>query len=91
VITGGAFTSFFFNLGKLLLQWLLSYSNMQTIYGASTSSVLLLLFVFYSSIIFYYGACFTRVWTEFNKKTIPPGEHAENYEWSQVKKPRSAS
>jgi membrane protein len=91
VITGGAFTSFFFNLGKLLLQWLLSYSNMQTIYGASTSSVLLLLFVFYSSFIFYYGACFTRVWTEFNKKTIPPGEHAENYEWSQVKKPRAAS
>jgi membrane protein len=87
VIIGGTFTSFFFNLGKLLLQWLLSYSSIQTIYGASTSSVLLLLFVFYSSFIFYYGACFTRVWTEFNNKTIPPGEHAENYEWSQVKKP----
>jgi len=91
VITGGAFTSLLFNLGKLLLQWLLSYSNMQTIYGASTSSALLLLFVFYSSFIFYYGACFTRVWTEFNKKTIPPGEHAESYEWSQIKKPRRAS
>jgi membrane protein len=91
VITGGAFTSFLFNLGKLLLQWLLSYSSMQTIYGASTSSVLLLLFVFYSSFIFYYGACFTLVWSEFNKKTIQPGEHAENYEWSQVKKSPRAS
>ena len=52
VIIGGGFTAFLFTTGKLLLKWLLSYSNMQTIYGASTSSVLLLLFVFYSSFIF---------------------------------------
>jgi membrane protein len=52
---------------------------MQNIYGASASSVLILLFVFYSSLIFYYGACFTRVWTEYNKKIIKPGEFAENY------------
>jgi membrane protein len=85
VFVGGAFTSFFFNLGKGLLQWLLSYSSMKTIYGASTSSVLLLLFVFYSSFIFYYGACFTRVWAESNEKTIRPGEHGERYEWLRVK------
>ena len=55
VIAGAAFTGFLFTLGKLLLQWLLNYSSMQTIYGASAASVLLLLFVFYSSFIFYYG------------------------------------
>ena len=81
-MAGGVFTGLFFMPGKLLLQWLLSYSNMQNIYGASASSVLLLLFVFYTSFIFYYGACFTRVWTEFNKKPIPPGEFAEKYKWS---------
>jgi membrane protein len=86
VITGAAFTSFLFTLGKLLLRWLLSYSSMQTIYGASTSSVWLLLFVFYSSFIFYYGACFTKVWAEFNHQSIQPGEHGEKYEWSQVNK-----
>jgi membrane protein len=91
VFIGGAFTSFFFNLGKELLQWLLSYSSMKTIYGASTSSVLLLLFVFYSSFIFYFGACFTRIWAESNKKTIPPGEHGERYEWLQVKQSRRTS
>jgi membrane protein len=85
VFVGGVFTSFFFNLGKELLQWLLSYSTMKTIYGASTSSVLLLLFVFYCSFIFYYGACFTRVWAESHKKTIRPGEYGERYEWSPVK------
>jgi membrane protein len=79
VFMGGAFTSFFFNLGKGLMQWLLSYNNMKTIYGASASSALLLLFVFYSSFIFYYGACFTRVWAESNKKAIRPGEYGESY------------
>jgi membrane protein len=85
VIAGAAFTGILFTLGKLLLQWLLSYSSMQTIYGASTSSVLLLLFVFYSSFIFYYGACFTKVWAEFHNKPIQPSKHAEKYEWSGVK------
>jgi membrane protein len=84
VIAGAVFTGFLFTAGKLILQWLLSYSSMQTIYGASTSSVLLLLFVFYSSFIFYYGACFTKIWAEFQDKPIQPAKHAEKYEWSQV-------
>lgn len=83
VIIGGVFTGLLFMPGKLLLQWLLSYNNMQSIYGASASSVLLLLFVFYTSFIFYYGACFTRVWTESHKKAILPGEFAEKYQWSK--------
>ena len=75
-ITGALFTGVLFTGGKLLLRWLLTYSNMQTIYGASTSSVLLLLFVFYCSFIFYYGACFTKVWAEDRKEPIEPGKHA---------------
>jgi len=68
--TGGLFTGVLFTGGKLLLRLLLSYSNMQTIYGASTSMALLLLFVFYSSFIFYYGACFTRVWAKHVNRPI---------------------
>jgi membrane protein len=85
VIAGAFFTGFLFTIGKLLLQWVLSYSSMQTIYGASTSSVLLLLFVFYSSFIFYYGACFTKIWALTFNKPIPPAKHAEKYEWSHVR------
>ena len=84
VIAGAFFTAVLFTIGKLILQWLLSYNSMQTIYGASTSSVLLLLFVFYSSFIFYYGACFTKIWAQTNNKPIPPAKHAEKYEWSHV-------
>jgi membrane protein len=84
VLAGATFTGLLFTLGKILLQWLLTYSSMKTIYGASTSSVLLLLFVFYSSFIFYYGACFTKVWAALYNKPIQPAAHAEKYEWSQV-------
>jgi len=84
VIVGAGFTGMLFSIGKLVLQLLLSYSSMQTIYGASTSSVLLLLFVFYSSFIFYYGACFTKIWAESHNRPIPPAKHAEKYEWSHV-------
>jgi membrane protein len=84
VIVGACFTGLLFTSGKLLLKWLLSYSNMQTVYGASTSSVLLLLFVFYSSFIFYFGACFTKVWAEFHNIPIHPKKNAESYEWKRV-------
>jgi membrane protein len=82
VMAGAGFTGVLFAIGKLILQWLLSYGSMQTVYGASTSSVLLLLFVFYSSFIFYYGACFTKIWAEDHKNPIQPAKHAEKYEWS---------
>jgi membrane protein len=84
-LTGGFFTGILFSLGKLLLKWLLSHSNMQTIYGASASSVLLLLFVFYAALIFYYGACFTNVWAVYRGKPIQPGKNAVIYKWSPVK------
>jgi membrane protein len=85
VIVGGIFTGILFTIGKIILQWQLSYSNIETIYGASTSSVLLLLFVFYSSFIFYFGACFTKVWAEYQNTPIPPAANAIKFEWAKVK------
>lgn len=75
-VTGAFFTGILFTFGKWLIIWLLSLSNMQDIYGASASSVLLLLFVFYSSFIFYFGACFTKVWADSHESSISPGKHA---------------
>ena len=58
--TGGLVTAILFTLGKLILGLLLPGSNIGAIYGTSASIVLLLLFVFYSSLIFYFGAAFTK-------------------------------
>jgi membrane protein len=53
-----------FTAGKEIMALLLRNSNINTIYGASGNIVLILLFVFYSSFILYYGACFIKVYAE---------------------------
>lgn len=76
----GAFlTALFFTLGKIILHWLLSYSNINTLYGTSAAIVLLLLFVFYSALILYYGAAFTKVWGIYKGRPITARPHAVHY------------
>jgi membrane protein len=65
---GGLFTSVLFSIGKFILHVLLTYNNINNIYGASAAIVLLLLFVFYSAMILYFGAAFTKVWGEYREK-----------------------
>jgi membrane protein len=78
-LVGGLFTSLLFALGRVVLHFLLSYSNINTLYGTSASIVLLLLFVFYSSLILYFGAAFTKAWGFFKDTPIRPLSHAIHY------------
>jgi membrane protein len=83
----GAFvTSILFTIGKLVVRFLLFQSNVSKLYGASGSIVLLLLFVFYSSLILYYGAAFTKVWCDYTGSKIQPVRHAIHYEVAEVVK-----
>jgi membrane protein len=83
-LAGGFFTAVLFSFGKVILKTLLSLSNISTIYGASGSFVLILLFVFYSSLIFYYGACFIRVMSDNLKLPIKPVKEAFKYRVMEV-------
>lgn len=83
-IAGAFFTSLLFTLGKMILGVLLSYSTIKNIYATSTSFVLLLLFVFYCSFMFYYGACFLKVWAAHKNNPIIPHRHARKYKLSLV-------
>ena len=78
-ITGAFLTSILFSLGKYFLRWLLPGSNIGVVYGTSASIVLLLLFVFYSSLILYYGASFTKVWSVYINQPIQLEHNAEFY------------
>lgn len=82
--SGGFITSLLFNIGKYILQWLLTYSSINTIYGASGSIVLLLLFVFYSSFTLYYGAAFTKEWGIHQQQPIQPLPHAKHYQLAEI-------
>lgn len=60
---GAAFTAFLFLIGKFLIGFYLTYTDIGVTYGAAASIVLLLLWVYYTSIILFFGAEFTKVYT----------------------------
>lgn len=85
VIAGGFFTGLLFTAGKIIIRYMLLAGNISNIFGASSSLVLLLLFVFYSSFILYYGACFTKVLATYIHQPIQPAEHAIKYKMVEIK------
>lgn len=84
-LKGGLFTALLFTLGKWILGFLLTNSNISTIYGTSGSTVLIMLFVFYSALIFYYGGCFVKVLSEVYEIPIRPVKEAFMVETLEIK------
>lgn len=78
-IWGGLFTSILFNCGKQLLRILLEPTQVSAIYGASGTLVVLLLFVFYSSMILYLGASFTAALAVATDRPLRPRAGARAY------------
>jgi membrane protein len=64
IIAGAVFTSALYIIGKYLLALSLSISNVESIYGAFGSILILLLWFFYIAQIFYLGAEFTKVYAD---------------------------
>lgn len=73
---GASFTGVLFMFGKYLISLYLSSSNMHNTYGASASIVVLLSWVYYTSIILYFGAEFTKVYALKFGKGISPAHNA---------------
>jgi membrane protein len=61
---GSILTAFLFILGKTAIGFYLSKANPGSAYGAAGSIVLILLWASYSSMIFFYGAEFTRAYAD---------------------------
>jgi membrane protein len=73
---GGAFTSFLFMIGKFAIGAYLGSSAIATIYGAAGSVILILVWVYYSAIILYFGAEFTKVYALTHGDKIIPNEYS---------------
>ena len=74
---GGLFTGVLFSLGKFVMGKFLIHGKMASIFGASASIALVLLFIFYSSFILYFGAAFTHEYARASNKPIQAGKLAE--------------
>ena len=77
VLFGGFFTAIFFTIGKMGISFYVSVSNITSLYGAAGSIIILMVWVYYSSIILYLGAEFTKVYAKLYGKDILPNEYAE--------------
>jgi membrane protein len=85
-LAGGALTGILFSAGKVLLSYLLRKSNISIVYGASGSIVLILLFVFYSSFILYFGASFIKIFSASIGRPIRPLNKAYRYQLKRMGK-----
>lgn len=73
---GAAVTSLLFTIGKLLIGLYLGRSSVTSAYGAAGSLVLILLWVYYSAQILFFGAEFTQVYANKFGSRVTPEEGA---------------
>jgi membrane protein len=83
VLFGGFITAILFTIGKLGINFYIQKSNLTSLYGAAGSIIILMVWVYYSSIILYLGAEFTKVFTKLYGKNIAPNEYAD---WIKIEK-----
>jgi membrane protein len=75
-IIGAIFTSVLFLIGKFLISYYLGLARSITAYGAATSIILVLTWVYYCAMILYYGAEFTEVYAKKYGGGIKVGKNA---------------
>jgi membrane protein len=78
--SGGLLTGILFSVGRFALAKLLVHARIATIFGVSASFALLLLFIFYSSFILYYGVAFTYEYGQMADCPISASKYAVEYE-----------
>jgi membrane protein len=81
---GAVMTAIFFGLGKWLLGFYLGSGAAASAYGAASSLITLLLWVYYSSQILLFGAEFTQVYAAQAGRELKPSEYAIRVETKKV-------
>src|SRR5437764_5466090 len=76
VWVGALGTALLFTIGKYLLSWYLGRESTTSSYGAAGSIVLILLWVYYASVILFFGAEFTRAFALETGSEVAPSDYA---------------
>jgi membrane protein len=92
VWVGALLTAVLFTIGKLLLGLYLGKSSMESSYGAAGSLVALVVWVYYTSQIVFFGAEFTQQQARLNGREIKPSANAveESADRARRLSPRSS-
>lgn len=86
VRSGAIFTAIFFIIGRFLIGFYLETSGTESTYGAAGSIILILLWVYYTAAILYFGAVFTRVYAEYKGSAIEPADFAVHVEEKETER-----
>lgn len=76
VRSGAIFTAVLFMIGRLIIGIYIEKSGTSSTYGAAGSLIIILLWIYYTAAILYFGAEFTRAYADFKGKRIEPAEFA---------------
>jgi membrane protein len=81
---GGMVTAVLFEIGKNAIGIYLGKSNIASTYGGTGALVVILLWVYYTALILFFGASFTKAYTSLYGKGVVPEEYAEKKSDSRV-------
>lgn len=73
---GSGVTAVLFMIGKFAIGLYLGNSTVASVYGAAGSVIIILVWVYYSAIILYFGAEFTKVYAKSYGGKIYPNEYS---------------
>jgi membrane protein len=76
VWVGALMTAALFTLGKQFIGGYLAYSSVTSAYGAAGSIIVILLWVYYSAQVFFFGAEFTHVYARRYGSGVTPTKNA---------------
>jgi len=76
VLVGASMTALLFAIGKFAISRYLAYSSVGSAYGTAGSMVVLLLWVYYSAVIFFFGAELTQAYARIFGRQIVPKSYA---------------
>ncbi len=85
VRSGAIFTAIMFMIGRLVIGVYIEKTGTSSTYGAAGSLIVILLWVYYTAAILYFGAEFTRAYADFRGVKIEPAAFAVHIEQKEEK------
>lgn len=85
-IIGALFTALLFSLGKYIIGIYIEKGNPGSAFGAASSIIVILLWIYYTSIILYFGAEFTQAYAEKYDGGIAPSKYAVHTQITIIEK-----
>ncbi len=86
VRSGALFTAVLFMIGRFVIGLYISTTGTGSTYGAAGSLIVILVWVYYTAAILYFGAEFTQVYAEFKGVKIAPADYAVHIQQTEVER-----